>query len=447
MDEYRVGRCRKIIKTPFFFAFLFLLSLISQTVAAVGGKYDESFYSNNDIIYYNPEAVGCQTSFNTEVTPVETANDNAEAMMKYFTTKGLSLAAAAGILGNLNAESRLNPAIIQGGRIADDSYNPVNGTKGFGLAQWTSKGRQENLVNFAKSKNAKITDLNMQLDFIWKELNESYTKVLPRLNEVKTDPVAAAIIFHGMTPNIKNEGSGMVFKVREVNPPTPGYESSGDTSKQVVDNRGGAALGFYNKFKDKISDGSGVVPADTSSQSTATPAQGGCQEQSPTSTDNGSLGVGKGKFTDSGNVKNSENVLHNSTLADKEFGSSLVGDGICAAIVSRVWRGKDVGYAGSTPPNNGEADDMWDKAGSRFGHADRNPKIGSILIYRSSRQSAGHVVIYLGNNKVLNDGHIEDAEVPEKGWGLTYLGWIDPNDVGWVSVKTNNIRAALASKL
>lgn len=430
-----------------FIALVLLVSSSTPTLTlAVGGVYDEQFYSNNDIIYYNPSAVDCQTGSNSEVTAVDVSSDNAETLLKYFTGKGLSLAAAAGIVGNLNAESGLNPAIKQGGKIADDTYNPVNGTVGFGLAQWTSSGRQQNLVNFAKSKSAKITDLTMQLDFLWKELNESYKKVIPRLNEIKDDPVAAAIIFHGMTPNIEREGASMNFKVREVAPPTPGFESSADSSDKIVKNRGGFALAVYKKFSGKISDGAGAA-VDTP-EPTTTGSGSGCNEKPTTnSTSTGSIGVGKGKFTDSGNVKGSENVLHNSTLANKEFGTSLVGDGICAAIVSRVWQGKDIGYASTTPANNGEADDLWDKAGSKFGHADRNPKVGSILIYRSSKQSAGHVVIYLGGNKVLNDGHIEDAEIPEKAWGLQYLGWIDPNDVGWQATKTNNIRAALASKL
>lgn len=151
------------------------------------------------------------------------------------------------------------------------------------------------------------------------------------------------------------------------------------------------------------------------------------------------LGVGKGSFTDSGTVKDFNNVLANARASDKVFGNDFVGCGLCASVVSRVWRGKDIGYGFVS------AIDMWRVHGSRVGHADRKPKQGAILLYESSSVH-GHVVIYLGNNKVLNDGQIQNASF-ESDWGLKYKGWIDPNAVGWTSVKAGDIKTALASKL
>lgn len=152
------------------------------------------------------------------------------------------------------------------------------------------------------------------------------------------------------------------------------------------------------------------------------------------------LGIGTGKFTDSGEVKNYDNVLANSKASDRVFGDNFVGCGICASVVSRVWRGQDIGYGVYA------ATDLWYANKNTVGHADRNPKKGAILIYTSSA-AEGHVVIYLGNNKILNDGQIANAGDIENGWHLGYLGWIDPNDVGWNSIKAADIRTALASKL
>ena len=118
----------------------------------------------------------------------------------------------------------------------------------------------------------------------------------------------------------------------------------------------------------------------------------------------------------------------------------MVGTGHCAAIVSRVWHGQNIGYGNHTGGGvtNAEADTLWYEQQSTNGHADRNVKKGAILIYHSDNQSAGHVVIYLGNNKVLNDGNIADASFIEDDWGEKFLGWIDPNDIGWTSTKASD---------
>lgn len=60
---------------------------------------------------------------------------NAREMYGYFDAKGWTLEAISGMLGNLNAESYLNPAQWQQGGIIEDP-NPGN-VEGFGLVQWT----------------------------------------------------------------------------------------------------------------------------------------------------------------------------------------------------------------------------------------------------------------------------------------------------------------------
>ncbi len=401
---------------------------------SISRAFDEDFYSSNDILFYNPEASVCgqgaDSGAATSSVTIDTS-DNLQAFLEYFTGKGFSLASAAGMAGNIRQESNFNPAVIQGGAIAKDDYNPVNGTKGFGLAQWTSSGRQQNLVNFAKSKNKPITDLGMQLDFMWKEMNDgAYKDMLAKLNANTSDPVAAAAVFHGLTPNIEREGGSINPKFK-ASGAAFGYERSGDTSDTVIKVRGGAAAAYYQKYQGKIADGTGVsgatAPTDESGEIIA-PA---CNADTSTSTD---LGVGDGNFTDSGEVAGWDSVLYNSTAADRLFGDRLEGDGWCASIVSRTWRGKDIGYGVHY------AVTLWDNNKSNGkGHADRSPKKGAILIYRSDTQAAGHVTIYLGDNKILNDGKIRDANYVEKGgWGLHYLGWIDPNELGWTTTKADD---------
>lgn len=98
-------------------------------------------------------------------------------IMDYFVEKGLTPQQAAGITGNLQRESRLDPGITEGG-----------GGGGYGLAQWTGERRQE-LSSFAASEGKPVSDLKVQLDFLWKEMNSSENGALQAF---KADPNMSA---------------------------------------------------------------------------------------------------------------------------------------------------------------------------------------------------------------------------------------------------------------
>lgn len=398
-----------------------VVCVATPTSAAIA--LDEAFYSGNNILFYDPDATICSDSTETTTSRgfVE-SSDNVKALLEFFTAKGFSLAAASGIAGNIKQESGFNPAIIQGGEIADDNVDIMtlrysNGDhKGFGLAQWTSPDRKLNLVNYAKQTNRPITDLNMQLGFIWKEMKaDDYTYMNQKLDENKSDPVAAAAVFHGRTPDIQREGSNIHPKFI-ASGARLGYERSGDTSREVIVVRGGAAASYYKNYQGHIQDGGGVGRvSDTAGDFIL------CED----GVSGDDLGPGKGKFTDSGEVAGWNSVLTNAQRTNKVFGTTLVGKNCCAAITAKVWQGKDTGYGFD------HAIHLWERLGGSVGHKDRNPKKGAILLYDGS-QAAGHVVIYLGNNKILNDGNITNADFVEGGgWNQRYLGWVDPNDVGW----------------
>ncbi|PKR82603.1 phage tail tape measure protein [Heyndrickxia camelliae] len=91
-----------------------------------------------------------------------------DVIWNYFKSKGLSDSAVAGIMGNLQQESGFSTSIV----------NPSSGATG--LAQWLG-GRLTNLKSFAKSRGTSYTDLQTQLDFLWKELNGSEKKTLSYL--------------------------------------------------------------------------------------------------------------------------------------------------------------------------------------------------------------------------------------------------------------------------
>lgn len=99
-------------------------------------------------------------------------------------------------MGNLFAESELNPQNLQNTYeeslgFTDTAYtvavdsgiytNFVYDKAGYGLAQWTYWSRKQALLDFARAAGKSIGDLLMQLDFLWKELTESYPGVLAAL--------------------------------------------------------------------------------------------------------------------------------------------------------------------------------------------------------------------------------------------------------------------------
>jgi hypothetical protein len=81
----------------------------------------------------------------------------------YFVGKGLTNFQSAGIVGNLDQESGVNPSSVQAGG------------PGRGIAQWSVGGRwdtdsNDNAVWYAGKEGDSVTSLELQLDFIWYEL-------------------------------------------------------------------------------------------------------------------------------------------------------------------------------------------------------------------------------------------------------------------------------------
>lgn len=102
----------------------------------------------------------------------------------------------AGLMGNLTAESALKSDNLQNSYerslgYSDATYTAAvdNGTytnfvkdaAGYGLAQWTHWSRKQAMLAYHQSKNKSIGDLQTQLEFLVKELSESYKGVWSEL--------------------------------------------------------------------------------------------------------------------------------------------------------------------------------------------------------------------------------------------------------------------------
>ena len=93
-------------------------------------------------------------------------SDNAKAVWTFFTGSGFSKECTAGIMGNLQQESGMDPTKYQSG-----------GGKGRGIAQWSvNESRHNGLISYAKGKGKEWTDLQCQLEWILLELQENWIK-------------------------------------------------------------------------------------------------------------------------------------------------------------------------------------------------------------------------------------------------------------------------------
>lgn len=95
---------------------------------------------------------------------------------------------AAGVMGNLYAESGLNPKKLQSSYysklgFSNETYtaavdsgeydNFIYDSAGYGIVQWTYWSRKRDLLAFARENGVSIGDLTMQLEFLYKELDAS----------------------------------------------------------------------------------------------------------------------------------------------------------------------------------------------------------------------------------------------------------------------------------
>ena len=124
----------------------------------------------------------------------------AKTIWDFLKGKGLTECGIAGLMGNLKAESGLKPTNVQNSYEAklglnDDTYTAAvdNGSytnfekdaAGYGLAQWTYHTRKAGLLKAARSAGKSVGDLNVQLNYLWTEL-QGYKKVLAVLQTATT---------------------------------------------------------------------------------------------------------------------------------------------------------------------------------------------------------------------------------------------------------------------
>ena len=159
---------------------------------------------------------------------------NEKTIWDFLLAKTGNAYGTAAIIGNLMAESSLNPACATGKNktanyVADadaGNVNFVTDNVAFGLAQWCVSTRKAKLWNYVKNERASVGDLNEQLGFLWKELSEDFPKTCEMMKN------ATSI----------REASDQ-FMVR--------YEKPGDQSENMKKRRANYGQKFYDQFAEK----------------------------------------------------------------------------------------------------------------------------------------------------------------------------------------------------
>lgn len=176
------------------------------------------------------------------------STDVSKTIWDFLKSKGLNDFAIAGIMGNLKAESSLNPKNLQQTYekklgYTDDSYtaavdngsytNFVKDSAGYGLAQWTYWSRKQALLDYAKQVGKSIGDLIMQLEFMWKEM-QGYTSMMKVLKSATSVRVASDAVLTQ-------------------------YEKPANQGESVQKTRASYGEAFYNKYATGSSGGV-VIP-------------------------------------------------------------------------------------------------------------------------------------------------------------------------------------------
>lgn len=100
-------------------------------------------------------------------------------MFTKYCEAGFTKEAACAMMGNIKAESRMNPSNVEDSSPYSDAgyvFNPYDGW-GYGLCQWTFWSRKLGLQSYALDTNRKIDDPYMQVEFSIYEMKHDFNSV------------------------------------------------------------------------------------------------------------------------------------------------------------------------------------------------------------------------------------------------------------------------------
>ena len=164
--------------------------------------------------------------------------DSAQKIWDRLISAGLTEAGAAGLMGNLYAESGLRPDNLQNSFEKKLGYSDADYTAavdcgaytgfvtdgaGYGLAQWTYPSRKAALLAYVKARGQSIGGLDAQVDYLLQELGSVFPAVLGILRA---------------TSSVREASDCVLLR----------FERPADQGPAVQARRAGYAQEFYNTF-------------------------------------------------------------------------------------------------------------------------------------------------------------------------------------------------------
>lgn len=312
---------------------------------------------------------------------------NEEKIWNFLKEQGMTDCGAAGLMGNLYAESGLRPDNLQNSYekklgYTDETYTEavdsgtytgfVKDCAGYGLAQWTFWSRKQGLLEYAKEKSASIGDLEMQLGYLMEELGKNYKAVLSTLKTATTVQAASNVVLLQ-------------------------FERPADQSAVAQTKRAGYGQNYYDKYAKKED-----KPMGTFQPRLTRPTAG--NKYYITKSAGGYSDAIKGSPTDA-----ACNVLHNCVGYAYGRFNEIGGYGSCKYL----------------RPVNAE-NFMQYAAGLQVG---QTPKLGACMVWRkgatlSSSDGAGHVAIV---EQIISATEIVTSE---SGYGAKNPFWTQTRKKG-----------------
>ena len=158
-----------------------ILSKASGKATGKAGELDKIDYEKLEVEPYTP------------ITDAE-QETNIEIVATYLKSIGITQAGATGIIGNMLAESGVNPSRLEKVRKSAGyvASSEIGGKGGFGLVQWTGQGdkRRGKLERAAGLSKTQRNDINFQLEYLQQELKNDYSTLLKTLESTNSVEVA-----------------------------------------------------------------------------------------------------------------------------------------------------------------------------------------------------------------------------------------------------------------
>ena len=179
-----------------------------------------------------------------------------QTIWNFFVDKIGNEYGVAGLMGNLFAESGLYPNNLENTYnnslgMTDEEYTRavdsgaytanqfINDKAGYGIAQWTYSTRKEGLYSYFQTGTyTGISDIFLQMDYLWYELNWDYNDVLLVLKNAESIREASNAVLHD-------------------------FENPKDQSTSVEDVREQYSIGYYEQFVGSYEGGGSEPPVTT----------------------------------------------------------------------------------------------------------------------------------------------------------------------------------------